>query len=112
MTPEIKVTRIGDLCLTRTEPDSIRISWRIAGQILKIIVFSRLSADETKHHFTVARLRDRASVTVSGLDPDTRYYFETVSESGLRTIISERRIFWNKKERCRKRHLPLVRSKI
>ena len=93
MTPEINVTRLGDLCLTRTDPDSVRISWKILGQILKITVFSRPSADETKHHFTVAGLRDRTSATISGLDPDTRYYFEVVSESGLKTTIGERRVF-------------------
>lgn len=92
MTPEIKVTRLGDLCLTRTGPDSVRISWRIRGKIHKIAIFSRPSADEIEHHFTVASLKDRASTNISGLDPDIRYYFEVVSNSGSKIIISERRV--------------------
>jgi protein-tyrosine phosphatase len=92
MTPEINVTRLGDLLLTRTGPDSIRISWKIRGKILKIAIYSRLSADEIQHHFSVTRLRDRASTNISGLDPDIRYYFELVSDSDSKTTISERRV--------------------
>jgi len=92
MTPEINVTRIGDLCLTRTGDDSVRISWKIRGKILKIAIFSRQPADEIEHHFTAAEVKGNASTNISGLDPGTRYYFEVVSDSGSKTTISERRV--------------------
>jgi protein-tyrosine phosphatase len=92
MTPEINFTRLGDLSLTRTGNDSVRISCKIRGQILEIAVFSRQSADEIEHHFTTSGGKGNASTNISGLDPDTRYYFEVVSDSGLKTSISERRV--------------------
>jgi len=92
MTPEINVTRLGDLSLTRTGNDSARISWKIRGKILEIAIYSRQSADEIKHHFTAAGVKENVSTNISGLDPDTRYYFEVVSDSGSKTTLSERRV--------------------
>jgi protein-tyrosine phosphatase len=92
MTPEINFTRLGDLSLTRTAKDSVRISWKIRGKILKIAIFSRQPADEIEHHFTAAEVKGNASTNISGLDPGTRYYFEVVSDSGSKTTISERRV--------------------
>jgi protein-tyrosine phosphatase len=92
MAPEINVTRLGDLCLTRTGDDSVRISWKIRGKILKITIFSRRSADEIEHHFTAAGVKENNFTNITGLDPDTRYYFEVVSDSGSKTTISERRV--------------------
>jgi protein-tyrosine phosphatase len=92
MTPEINITRLGDLSLTRTGNDSAKISWKIRGKILKIVIYSRQPKDEIEHHFTVAGMKENASTNISGLDPDNRYYFEVVSDSGLKTTISERRV--------------------
>jgi len=92
MTPEINVTRLDDLSLTRTGNDSVRISWKIRGKILEIAILSRQSSDEIKHHFTAAGLKENISSNISGLDPDTRYYFEVVSDSGSKITISERRV--------------------
>ncbi len=92
MTPEINLTRLGDLSLTRTGNDSVRISWKIRGKILKIAIFSRQPADEIEHHFTAAEVKGNAATNISGLDPGTRYYFEVVSDSGSKTTISERRV--------------------
>lgn len=92
MTPEIHVTRIGDLSLTQTGNDSVRISWKLRGKILKITIFSRQSSDESDHHFTAAGVKKNTSANISGLDPDTRYYFEVVSDSGSKRIISQRRV--------------------
>mgnify|MGYP001166128375 CR=1 FL=1 len=92
MTPEINVTRLDDLSLTRTGNDSVRISWKIRGKILEIAILSRQSSDEIKHHFTAAGVKENISSNISGLDPDTRYYFEVVSDSGSKITISERRV--------------------
>ena len=92
MTPEINVTRLGDLSLTRTGDDSVRISWKIRGQILKINTFSRQSADDIEYHFTAAGVKENTSTNISDLDPNTRYYFDVVSDSGSKTTICERRV--------------------
>ena len=92
MTPEINETRLDDLSLTRTGNDSVRISWKIRGKTVEIAIFSRQSADEIKHHFTAAGVKENISTNISGLVPDTRYYFEVVSDSGSKTTISERRV--------------------
>ena len=92
MTPDINETRLDDLSLTRTGNDSVRISWKIRGKTVEIAIFSRQSADEIKHHFTAAGVKENISTNISGLVPDTRYYFEVVSDSGSKTTISERRV--------------------
>jgi protein-tyrosine phosphatase len=92
MTPEINVTRLDDLSLTRTGNDSVRIFWKIRGKILKIAIYSRQPADEIEHHFSAAGVKENTSTNFSDLDPDTRYYFEVVSDSGLKITISERRV--------------------
>ena len=92
MTPEINVTRLGDLSLTRTGKDSVKIAWNVRGRILKIAVFSKQSTDEIKHHFAATGMKAKASTHISNLDPNTRYYFETVSDTGSKTTIGERRV--------------------
>jgi protein-tyrosine phosphatase len=92
MTPENNVTRLGDLSLTRTGNDSVKISWKIRDKILKIALFSRQSPVAIEHHFSAARVKGNAATNISGLDPDTRYYFEVVADSGSKTTISERRV--------------------
>src|SRR5210317_536190 len=92
MTPEINVTRLDDLSLTRTGNDSVRISWKIRGKNLAIAILSRQSSDEIKHQFSAAGVKENISSNISGLDPDTRYYFEVVSDSGSKITISERRV--------------------
>ena len=57
MTPEINVTRLGDLSLTRTGNDSVKISWKISGKILDIAIFSRQSPATIEHHFTAASVK-------------------------------------------------------
>jgi len=92
MTPDINETRLDDLSLTRTGNDSVRISWKIRAKTVEIAIFSRQSADEIKHHFTAAGVKENISTNISGLVPDTRYYFEVVSDSGSKTTIGERRV--------------------
>ncbi len=93
MTTQINKTRLGDLCLTRTHPDSVKISWSTRTKIIQIDIFSRPAAEATRPHFSVEKLKDKTSASISGLDPDIRYYFEVVSESGITTTISERRVY-------------------
>ncbi len=93
MTPEIDVTRLGDLSLTQTGNDSVRIFRNSPDRILKIATFSRRLPDKVDHHFTAAGgVGAKTATDISGLEPDTRYYFEVVSESGLKTTISQRRV--------------------
>jgi protein-tyrosine phosphatase len=92
MTPEMNITRLGDLSLTRTGPESVRISSNIQGKILKISIFSRQFPDEIEHHFAATRVKENTATNISGLDADTRYYFEVVSDCGSRTTISHRRV--------------------
>ena len=93
MTSEIKVTRLGDLSLTRTGHDSVNISWKTRGRIQKIAIFSKQSPDETIHYSSAAEVMEKTSANFSDLDPNSRYYFELVSEAGSKTTISERRVF-------------------
>lgn len=92
MTTKINITRIGDLSLTRTSSDSVRISWHTGDKIEEMFVFQSRSASAFSHRHPVARIRGNSYADISGLDPDARYYFEVISNSGVKTIISERRV--------------------
>ena len=92
MTAETNVTRLGNLTLTQSGDDSVRISWNLRGKIVKIAIFSRPSPDEIDHHLSAVELKEKAARDISGFDPDTRYYFEMVSDAGVKTTISQRRV--------------------
>ncbi len=92
MTPEISATQIGDVSLTRTGSGSFRISWKPSDRTGAISVFLGRSTDELENRLPAARVTGNSYTNISGLDPDARYYFEVASDSGSKTIISERKV--------------------
>jgi protein-tyrosine phosphatase len=92
MTQDINETCLDDVCLTRTGDDSVRISWQMGDKTAKVKVFAGDSPDAIDHRKPAATATGSSHVSISGLDPDTRYYFEVVPSDGPRLIISERRV--------------------
>jgi protein-tyrosine phosphatase len=92
MTQDINKTHIDKVCLTRTGEDSVTISWQPRRKDAKVAVFAGESPDAIDHRTPAATVTGSSSVSISGLDPDTRYYFEIVPSDGSNTIISERRV--------------------
>ena len=92
MTNETNETHLDDICLTRTGDDSVKISWEMRDKTAKVTVFAGESPDDIDHRTPVATVVDKSDVRISGLDPDTRYYFDVVPSDGSNTIISERRV--------------------
>jgi len=92
MTTEINETRLNDVCLTRTGNDSVNISWKIKNKNAKVAIFMGENPNAIEHRKPAATLTGKSDVSISGLDPDTRYYFEVAPSDGPNTIISERRV--------------------
>jgi protein-tyrosine phosphatase len=92
MTDEINETRLDDVCLTRTGDDSVKISWEMRDKTAKVTIFPGESPDAIDHRKPAATATGSSDVSISGLDPDRRYYFEVAPSDGSNTIISERRV--------------------
>ena len=92
MTPKINETHLDDICLTRTGDDSVKISWDMRDKTAKVAVFIAEAPDGIDHHEPAATVTGESEASISGLDPDRRYYFEVVPSDGSNTIISERRV--------------------
>lgn len=92
MTNEINETRLNNVVLTRTGDDSVDISWKIKNQKSEVAIYSGENPDTIAHRKPIATATGSSRVSISGLDPDTRYYFEVVPSGGPNTIISERRV--------------------
>jgi len=92
MTPKINETHLEDISLTRTSDESVKISWTLKNKDLKVAIFKGENPDAIDHRKPAATVTGRSDVSISGLDPDTRYYFDVVPSNGPNTIISERRV--------------------
>ena len=92
MTQEINETYIDDVCLTRTGTDSVTISWKLDRKDTHVKIFAGEDPDDMDRGEPVAAVSGENEASITGLDPDTRYYFEVVPSDGPPTIISERRV--------------------
>jgi len=92
MNPKINDTHLEDVSLTRTGNDSVKISWNIKNKKGKVAVFLGENPEVMDHRQPAAAVTGKSAVNISGLDPDTRYYFDVVPSDGPNTIISERRV--------------------
>ncbi len=92
MNQDINKTYIDDVCLTRTGDDSVRISWQSRDRVDKVTIFKGEDPDDIDRGEPVAEVSGENEVSIAGLDPDTRYYFDVVPSNAPRTIISERRV--------------------
>jgi len=92
MTPKINETHLKDVSLTRTGNDSVKISWRTKNKDSKVAIFIGENPNALDHRKPAATVTGKSDVSISGLDPDTRYYFDVVPSDGPNTIISERRV--------------------
>ena len=92
MTPKINETHLKDVSLIRTGNDSAKISWRIKNKNAKVAIFLSENPDAIDHRKPAATVMGKSDVSIAGLDPDTRYYFDVVPSEGPNTIISERRV--------------------
>ncbi len=92
MTPKINETRLEDLVLIRTGNDSVEISWRLKNKGSTVAIYKGEDPNAIDHRKAAAAVTDKSEVTIAGLHPDTRYYFDVVPSEGPNTIISERRV--------------------
>jgi len=92
MTPKINETHLKDVSLTRTGNDSVKIAWKIKNKNSKVAIFIGQNPNAIDHRKPAATVTGKSDVSISGLDPVTRYYFDVVPSDGPNTIISERRV--------------------
>ena len=92
MNPRINETHLNAISLTRIGEDSAEISWKIKTKNSKTTIFMGKHPDAIDHHKPAAKVVGASFARISGLDPDSRYYFELVPDHGPKTIISDRRV--------------------
>jgi protein-tyrosine phosphatase len=92
MTPSINDTRLKNISLIRTGGDSVEISWDRNDKPREFVVYAGESPDHIDRQNPVSVGRTDSAAKISGLDPDTRYYFEIVPNSGSTLVISDRRV--------------------
>jgi len=89
---KINETHLKDVALTRTGDDSVKISWKIKNKGAKVSIFIGENPNAIDHRKPAVTVMGKSDVSISGLDPATRYYFEVVPLDGPNTIIGERRV--------------------
>jgi protein-tyrosine phosphatase len=92
MTPNINETRLKNVSLFRTGDDSVEISWNFSDKPREFTVYAGKSPDHIDRQNPVSICRANSSAKISGLDPDTRYYFEVAPNKGSKVVISDRRV--------------------
>ena len=92
MTTKINETHLKDVSLTRTGKGSLKITWNTKYKNSKVAVFIGENPDAIDYREPAAIAKGKSEVSISGLDADTRYYFDVVPSQGPNTVISERRV--------------------
>lgn len=92
MAPNIYETQLKNISLIRTGDDSVEISWIFNDKPQDFTVYAGKSPDHIDRQNPVAICRGDSSAKISGLDPDTRYYFEAALNTGSKVVISDRRV--------------------
>lgn len=92
MAAKINETRLKNGSLIRTSDDSVEISWNFSDKSQGFMVYAGESPDHIDHKNPVASSRANSSAKISGLDPDTRYYFEVALKEGSKVVVSDRRV--------------------
>ena len=88
----INETHLEDVALIRTGKDAVKISWTISDPDATVAIYKGEKPDAIDHRKPAATVTGKSGANISGLDPDTRYYFEVVFSDGTKTRISERRV--------------------
>jgi protein-tyrosine phosphatase len=88
----INETRLEDVALVRTGKDAVKISWTTGDQNATVAIYKGEKPDAIDQGTPAATVRGKSEANISGLDPDTRYYFEVFFSDGTKTTISERRV--------------------
>ncbi|CAB1063080.1 Possible protein-tyrosine-phosphatase (EC [Olavius sp. associated proteobacterium Delta 1] len=92
MTLKLNETRLKNVTLIRTGDDSVEISWNSSVKPRAFTVYAGESPDYIDRKNPVASARANSSAKISGLDPDTRYYFEVALKEGSKVVVSDRRV--------------------
>ena len=92
MTIKLNETRLKNAALIKTGDDSVKISWNSSENLGEVAVFVGDSPGCIDRRHPAAISQGKSCVQISGLDPDTRYYFELASDRGSKVMISQRRV--------------------
>ncbi len=71
---------------------SVEISWNFSDKPREVVVYAGESPDHIDRRSPVSISRANSPAKISGLDPNTRYYFEIVPHKGSPVVISDRRV--------------------
>jgi len=83
------ITRV---VIERVDPSTVRIRWSIAPPTAWVTVCAGHGPEGFDRRHPAAHVQGGTGATISGLDPDTRSYFELVPEHGPAVVTAERRV--------------------
>ena len=92
MAPNLSETRLKNVSLIRTGGDSVEVSWNCKDKPQAFTVYAGESPDRIDRQNPVASSGANSSARISGLDPNTRYYFEVALSEGSKFVVSDRRV--------------------
>jgi len=92
MASNLNETRLKNVSLIRTDRDSVEIFWNCKDKPQAFVVYAGESPNRIDRQNPVSISGANSSARISGLDPDTRYYFEVALEEGSKVVVSDRRL--------------------
>ena len=90
---EPRSSKISNLAVRRIDTRSVAVCWETAQKDLPISIYKAISPVDFDGRSPEARVRGKTSATISGLNPDVRYYFKVVAEGGSGVITAERNVW-------------------
>lgn len=87
---KLKSSPIKNIIVERNKKGIHTIKWDSPVKGTVVTIFAGDTPEKINRKVTVAKVKDRNSVKIDGLDPDARHYFEVVPEGGQGIITAER----------------------
>ena len=83
-------SEISNVTVKRINAGTVSVCWETPLKDLTVSIHKGRSPVAFDRSSPVAKVRGRTAATISGLDPDARYYFEVVAEGGSGVVTAER----------------------
>ncbi len=87
---KLKSSPLKNINVEQNKKGIFTIQWDTPVKDISISIFAGDSPDTINRKVSVAKVKGKKSVSIDGLDPDARHYFELVPEGGQRIITAER----------------------
>ncbi len=83
---------IFDGAVSRSGPDTLRVSWKTNHKNLRISIYHGTTPETIQRKIPFKPTKDKTVAIISDLNPNVSHYFKVVAEGGDAIIIGERRL--------------------